>query len=38
MITVLLRVGPLGRILRENPQRRIAAEPRARLSVSERQA
>ena len=34
MVRVLLRVGPLGRILRENPDLRIAAEPRLRTALA----
>jgi SAM-dependent methyltransferase len=34
MATVLLRVGPLGKILRENPELRIAAEPRLRAALA----
>jgi SAM-dependent methyltransferase len=34
MATVLLRVGPLGRILRENPELRVAAEPRLRAALA----
>ena len=30
MVTVLLKVGPLGKILRENPELRAEAEPRLR--------
>lgn len=33
MATVLLRVGPLGKILRENPALRAAAEPRLRAAL-----
>jgi hypothetical protein len=33
MATVLLRVGPLGKILRENPTLRAAAEPRVRAAL-----
>jgi len=36
MAAVLLRVGPLGKILRENPALRMAAEPRLRTALSER--
>ena len=36
MLTVLLRVGPLGRILREHPELRAAAEPRVRAVLSDR--
>ena len=35
MVTVLLRVGPLGRILRENPDLRVEAEPRLRAALAE---
>ncbi len=35
MATVLLRVGPLGRILRENPGLRTAAEPRLRAALAD---
>ena len=38
MATVLLRVGPLGRILRENPELRVAAEPRDRAALAARGA
>jgi SAM-dependent methyltransferase len=38
MAAVLLRVGPLGRILRETPQLRAAAEPRLRAALAEREA
>lgn len=34
MATVLLRVGPLGRILRENPDLRTTAEPRLRAALA----
>jgi SAM-dependent methyltransferase len=34
MATVLLRVGPLGKILRENPELRMAAEPRLRAALA----
>ena len=34
MMRVLLRVGPLGRILRENPALRAAAEPRVRSTLA----
>ncbi len=34
MLTVLLRVGPLGRILRENPTLRAAAERRVRAALA----
>ena len=34
MMRVLLRVGPLGRILRENPDLRAAAEPRVRAALA----
>jgi SAM-dependent methyltransferase len=36
MAAVLLRVGPLGKILRENPALRMAAEPRLRSALGER--
>jgi len=36
MTAVLLKVGPLGRILRENPERRMAAEPRVRAALAAR--
>ena len=36
MIEVLMRVGPLGKIIRENPQMRAAAEPRVRAALAER--
>jgi SAM-dependent methyltransferase len=36
MIEVLMRVGPLGKIIRENPEMRAAAEPRARAALAER--
>jgi hypothetical protein len=36
MATVLLKVGPLGKILRENPDRRIVAEPRVRAALAAR--
>ncbi len=35
MATVLLRVGPLGRILRENPDLRTDSEPRLRAALTE---
>ena len=35
MATVLLRVGPLGRILRENPGLAAQAEPRLRAALAE---
>lgn len=35
MLKVLLSVGPLGRILRENPKLRAAAEPRVRAALAE---
>lgn len=35
MATVLLRVGPLGRILRENPGLKAEAEPRLRAALAE---
>jgi SAM-dependent methyltransferase len=35
MATVLLRVGPLGRILRENPDLRVSAEPRLRAALAD---
>ena len=34
MATVLLRVGPLGRIIREHPELRRAAEPRVRAALA----
>ena len=34
MLAVLMRVGPLGRILRENPRLRAAAEPRVRAALA----
>lgn len=34
MVTVLLRVGPLGKILRESPSLRRAAEPRLRAALA----
>jgi SAM-dependent methyltransferase len=34
MTTVLMRVGPLGRIMRENPALRTAAEPRVRAALA----
>jgi hypothetical protein len=37
MATVLLRVGPLGRILRENPDLRPDAEPRLRAALVNRE-
>jgi SAM-dependent methyltransferase len=37
MATVLLRVGPLGRILRENPDLRVDAEPRLRAALAVRE-
>jgi hypothetical protein len=36
MTRVLLRVGPLGRIVRENPDLRGAAEPRVRAALAAR--
>jgi len=36
MATVLMGVGPLGKILRENPELRIAAEPRLRAALAAR--
>jgi SAM-dependent methyltransferase len=36
MVMVLLRVGPLGRIVRENPELRVVAEPRLRAALAER--
>jgi SAM-dependent methyltransferase len=36
MATVLLRVGPLGKIVRENPELRMAAEPRVRAALAAR--
>ncbi len=38
MATVLLKVGPLGKILRENPELRPAAEPRLRAALDARGA
>ena len=38
MIAVLLRVGPLGKILRENPELRAPAESRVRAALAERGA
>lgn len=35
MATVLLRVGPLGRILRENPDLKIDAEPKLRAALAD---
>jgi len=37
MASVLMRVGPLGRILRETPELRAAAEPRLRAVLAERE-
>jgi SAM-dependent methyltransferase len=37
MASVLMRVGPLGKILRENPDLRVAAEPRLRAALAERE-
>jgi SAM-dependent methyltransferase len=37
MATVLLQIGPLGRILRENPALRAEAEPRLRAALGARQ-
>jgi SAM-dependent methyltransferase len=37
MAAVLLRVGPLGRILRENPGLRATAEPRLRAALEQRE-
>lgn len=37
MATVLLRVGPLGKILRENPDLRVSAEPRLRAALADRE-
>ncbi|MBD0272193.1 MAG: methyltransferase domain-containing protein [Acetobacteraceae bacterium] len=37
MATVLLRVGPLGKILRENPDLRTGAEPRLRAALADRE-
>ena len=37
MIAVLLKVGPLGRIIRENPELRPAAEPRLRAALAARE-
>jgi SAM-dependent methyltransferase len=34
MTTVLLKVGPLGRIVRENPELRLTAEPRVRAALA----
>ena len=34
MTTVLMRVGPLGKILRENPELRAVAEPRVRAALA----
>jgi SAM-dependent methyltransferase len=36
MMKVLLRVGPLGKIVRENPKMRVQAEPRLRAALMER--
>ncbi|HEY0302598.1 MAG TPA: hypothetical protein VGC36_14730 [Rhizomicrobium sp.] len=36
MIVVLLRVGPLGKIIREHPHRRAAAESRVRAALAAR--
>lgn len=36
MLTVLLKVGPLGKIIRENPNLRAAAEPRVRAALAGR--
>lgn len=36
MLAVLMKVGPLGRILRENPQLRAEAEPRVRAALAAR--
>jgi SAM-dependent methyltransferase len=36
MLAVLLRVGPLGKILRENPELRAGAEPRVRAALAAR--
>jgi hypothetical protein len=36
MIVVLLKVGPLGKIIRENPNMRSAAESRVRTALAER--
>lgn len=36
MMAVLLSVGPLGRIIRENPELRAVAEPRVRAALAER--
>ena len=38
MATVLLRVGPLGKVLRENPELRPEAEPRQRAALGARGA
>jgi hypothetical protein len=35
---VLLKVGPLGRVLRENPDLRADAEPRLRAALADREA
>ena len=37
MATVLLRVGPLGRILRENPGLKVEAEPKLRAALADRE-
>lgn len=36
MTSVLLKAGPLGRILRENPELSTAAEPRVRAALAQR--
>jgi ubiquinone/menaquinone biosynthesis C-methylase UbiE len=36
MLTVLLKVGPLGKIVRENPGLRVLAEPRVRAALAAR--
>lgn len=38
MIEVLLKVGPLGKIVRENPEMRTAAEPRLRAALAVRES
>ncbi len=37
MVAVLIKVGPLGRILREHPELRSAAEPRVRAALAARE-
>jgi hypothetical protein len=37
MLAVVLSVGPLGRIIRENPELRAAAEPRVRAALAQRE-